>query len=364
MDPTGPIAQRFPLVARIRPTCLPLPDRVARLTEIADAAEREAFQGAASSVFNQAALLASDVGLPDLARQWCHRHAAAYLGPTPLTGMDAIRALEPIVNLARLHIRAGRGDQGHGILLALYQAVTAGTPAALETITIPADLTATDADRQEVREWLWRVIIADATRALTTSGRWNDAHGHLQQHRGVGRRMLDGRQVAILARATAGDNEGAQKLIADTAPGEPWENAVTTCLAALCHPANHRPDPAEVQALLTRCRELDLQADLVVFQTRLTLSVIDATRNLHHPSVKALASDLADHVLHLHDGYAARDILAHRHHDACLTSIQIQRLSETVAACALGHHALPEPFRSGIEAALTRSEAVIRTTAA
>lgn len=33
----------------------------------------------ASAVHNRAALLASDCGLPDLAREWCHRHADAYL---------------------------------------------------------------------------------------------------------------------------------------------------------------------------------------------------------------------------------------------------------------------------------------------
>lgn len=106
MDPHGATARRFPLVARVRPPCLPLHTRIDKLTELADTALTQAYQGLASSVFNQAALLASDLDLPDLARQWCHQHAAAYLQHTPLTGMDAIRALEPIVNLARLHIRA------------------------------------------------------------------------------------------------------------------------------------------------------------------------------------------------------------------------------------------------------------------
>ena len=47
----------------------------------------------------------SDLGLPELARQWCHQ-ATAYLNQYPLSGMDAIRGLEPLVNLARLDIRA------------------------------------------------------------------------------------------------------------------------------------------------------------------------------------------------------------------------------------------------------------------
>lgn len=106
MDPHGPIAQRFPLVARFRPACLPLPERVGRLVDLAQTAVKKGDQGLASAVYNQAALIASDLGLPGLARQMCHQHAAAYLDACPLPGMSAIRGLEPVVNLARLQIRA------------------------------------------------------------------------------------------------------------------------------------------------------------------------------------------------------------------------------------------------------------------
>jgi hypothetical protein len=105
IDPAGVTARRFPLVARPRPRCLPLPARVRALEDLALAARPQAYHGVASSAFNQAALLASDLGLPELARQWCHQ-ATAYLNQYPLSGMDAIRGLEPLVNLARLDIRA------------------------------------------------------------------------------------------------------------------------------------------------------------------------------------------------------------------------------------------------------------------
>lgn len=83
MDPTGPIARRFPLIARPRPACGPLNVRVGELCALADAAERDGNPSSASAVFNQAALLASDVGLPNLARAWCHRHAELYLRACP-----------------------------------------------------------------------------------------------------------------------------------------------------------------------------------------------------------------------------------------------------------------------------------------
>ncbi|MFD0262416.1 hypothetical protein ACFVH7_29615 [Kitasatospora indigofera] len=362
MDPHGATARRFPLVARVRPPCLPLHRRVDKLTELADAAEAQAYQGQASSVFNQAALLASDLDLPELASQWCHQHAAAYLQHTPLAGMDAIRALEPIVNLARLHIRAGRTNQGHQLLLTLYDAVTAATTGTFEGIHVPADLTATDADRDEVRQWLWRVVIADGTRALTTAGRWPDALAHLEKHRGVGAHMLDGRQVAVLARATTGDHRGAQQLLSDTIPGEPWENAVTACLTALCHPAAHRLAANELDVLTGYFPRLEIRADLAVFHTRLLLSAIDIDRGASHPGIRTEASALADRIADARDGYAAREVLTHHGCTSILTERQTRILEDTVEICALGHRAIPHNLRRRLSSALLTSEAVIVRT--
>ncbi|MEV0535896.1 hypothetical protein [Kitasatospora sp. NPDC050463] len=361
MDPHGATARRFPLVARVRPPCLPLHTRVDKLTELADTARTQAYQGLASSVFNQAALLASDLDLPDLARQWCYQHAAAYLQHTPLAGMDAIRALEPIVNLARLHIRAGRTDQGHQLLLTLYRTVTAATAATFDGIHVPADLTATDADRDEVRQWLWRVVIADGTRALTTAGRWPHALAHIEEHRGIGTHMLDGRQVAILARATTGDHHGAQQLLADTTPGEPWENAVTACLTALCHPAGHRHTTSDMTTLLDHLSRLDHRADLAVFHTRLLLSAVDADHG-SHPGIPTEASALADHIADTRDGYAAREILAHHGCATLLTDRQTRLLEDAVDLCALGHRTIPLSLRRQLSSALLTSEAVITQT--
>lgn len=77
------LAQHFPLVARPRPACLPLPQRVNGLAELADTAAKTGDASVASTVYNQAALIASDVGVPDTAREMCHQHAAAYLYATP-----------------------------------------------------------------------------------------------------------------------------------------------------------------------------------------------------------------------------------------------------------------------------------------
>ncbi|MEU4594494.1 hypothetical protein [Micromonospora aurantiaca (nom. illeg.)] len=88
----------------------------------------------ATAVFNLAALLASDCGLPDLARTWCHRLAAIALAHST----EPRHVLEPIVNLARLHIRAGDGPTAWTLLENLYQAIATRTDTVIDGILIQA----------------------------------------------------------------------------------------------------------------------------------------------------------------------------------------------------------------------------------
>jgi hypothetical protein len=364
MDPLSPTAQRFPLIPRPRPGCLPLRRRVANLSELAASAQRgDASPGTASSVFNQAALLASDLDLPELAREWCHRHATIYLHPgESRSGMEAIRGLEPLVNLARLHIRANRGDQGHQILVGLYDAISTVTSATVDGITVPTDLTATPADRDEVRQWLWRVILADGARALITAGHWTQALAHVERHRGVGERMLDGRQVAVLTHTTTGDRAGAMELITATTSGEAWENAVTGSLAILCRPSSQSTTADEIDSLLATRAQVDFHANLIVFHTRLMLSVVDAACDTPHAGLRTEAIQLADQILTIADGYAARDVLSHPGIAALLDDERIGQLEQTVKACALGSRELSAELQAELEDALSISEAIIRQT--
>ncbi|MFF3074206.1 hypothetical protein ACFVSN_40370 [Kitasatospora sp. NPDC057904] len=354
MHPTGPIAQRFPLVARIRPACLPLDARVGQLQELADTAARQTNPGLASTVFNQAALLASDVGLPDYARDLCHRHATLYLTRGPLPAMSAIRGLEPLVNLARLHIRAGRHQQGHQLLLDLYEAITGAIETALDGITVPAQLTETAEQRAEVRAWLWRVVLADGTRALTSAGRWSDAVRHLEEHRGVGLHMLDGRHTAVLARATTGDLPGALALLAVTEPGNPWEDAVTAVLTALCRPGDARI----AEAAIGHCLAFEPDEGLAVFTTRLALSALDAA-DPEAPAARNLIEQLSSRTGESGDGYALRDLLAHQDVRDGLGPGRAAVLERSLAACTLGSACLPEAIRERLEDALSQARGVL-----
>lgn len=363
MDPHGPIARRFPLVARFRPACLPLPARVRALAELADRAVDQDEQGLASTVFNQAALLASDLGLPDLARSMCHRHADAYLRACPLPAMSAIRGLEPLVNLARLQIRAGQTEDGRQRLLDLYESVGTGRPAAFEGITVPATLAASSEDRREVHAWLWRVVLADGTRTLTTAGRWPEALAHIEQHRGVGTRMLDGRQVAVVAALTGGDRERAAALLADTTPGEPWEHAVTACLTVLSRRDAGECHDGIAAELLDTYLSREAEPGLTVFDIRLGLTVLDAV-GPEHPGARRLAEDVIRRITESLNGYAARDVLSHALFTALATDREAQACRDLIRSCGLGAGVLPDELSGNLSSALDRSEVVLTRSSA
>jgi hypothetical protein len=360
LDPHGHIAQRFPLVARFRPACLPLPQRVRTLADLADTAANQTDQGLASAVYNQAALIASDLGLPDLAREMCHQHAAAYLDACPLPGMSAIRGLEPVVNLSRLQIRAGHGDDGRQRLLDLYAAVEAGAAARFEDVAVPANLTATDEDRQEVRAWLWRVLLADGTRTLTIEGRWAEALTHLEAHRGVGKRMLDGRQVAVLAALVEGDTARATALLTATMPGDPWEQAVTTCLSVLCRRDVGQAVDVPLADLVTTYSERESAPGMTVFDTRLGLAVLDAIGSAEAPAARRVVDDLHRRTTDAADGCAARENLTHPVFTAIATDRQVQDCHALVRACALGAGTVPDELQGELTASLRVSDSVIR----
>jgi len=360
MDPAGPIARRFPLVPRPRPACSSLAARVERICDLARTAARSSDLATASAACNQAALIASDCGLPDLARQWCQRHADAYLRARPLDAQAARYALEPLVNLARLHIRDGNGDTAFHLLDTLYEAITSRTDTAIDGILLPAsDLTRSSEDHRDLRRWLWTVHLSDSPRALISAGRWQDALAHLQRHHGIGQRMLDGRQVAVIAQSTAGDTDGALKLLEETAPGEPWEQAVTTCLTVLCRPPARPPAGQDLTAMLDAYRQFNPGPQLAVFCTRLGLSVIDAAGGAVRPRAHGIAHSLINQVAASRDGYAAREVLAHNGCTAILTDDQARELAKILDHCALGHQKLPGELEAGLSAALDTSEKVI-----
>lgn len=153
--------------------------------------------------------------------------------PAPCGENTAKLILQPLVNLARLRIRGGDADAGRQILQSLYDAARSSSGQAVidgRAVSLPA--LATPA-REALTQWLWAVLLTDSLRALCKAGRWTDALRQAQQHDGIGQRLLDGRQVAVLAHASAGEQEEAWRILRETSASEPWEHVVNLCLRAL-----------------------------------------------------------------------------------------------------------------------------------
>lgn len=359
------IVRRFPLVARPRPACTPLDERVREIGALAREAEREGRVALAAAVFNRAALLASDCNLPELARALCWRHSEAYLRTQPLGAQVARYGLEPLVNLARLLIRSGDGEAAYALLDSMFQAVKSGSDTVIDGRTVSFEhITGSDENRRELYQWLWAVLLADGARALASAGRWTDALAQLKGHKGIGKRMLDGRQVAVIADLTEDNALDAMALLADTVPGEPWENAVTACLKVMSRRQDGLPVDRELAEMLHCYQQLDRAAELAVFHTRLGLSAIDVAGGVDEMVAHCVAAEIIDQTVVAADGYAAREVLAHASCSAILTSAQAQRLGHAVEACALGRGHIPAGLRADLMAALDISEDVIRQTLA
>lgn len=130
----------LPLTGWPRPACPPLPARVAEITTLVrEAGEPGADPlGGAAHALNKAALLASDYGLDDLARDLCWRHIDSYRQASrPLTLDLARRMLGPALNLAWLKLRSGEPDSALRLLEAIHHAVTVGSDLIIDGQVLP-----------------------------------------------------------------------------------------------------------------------------------------------------------------------------------------------------------------------------------
>ncbi|MFK0295630.1 hypothetical protein ACIQU6_34895 [Streptomyces sp. NPDC090442] len=347
---------RFPLVRRFRPPCPPLPERIAELHHLSELATQQGDIRKGSAVYNLAALIAVDSGLPHLARELCWQHANLYLQHQPLPGQWACFALEPLVNLAQIHNRLGHGERAFQLLTNLHRATTSASDTTLDGTPLSvAALARTLQDQRQLREWANGVYRQDGARALVAADQWSAANAHLQQGNCTSSRMFEARQIAVIALITSGETAQALTMLRATEPGEPWEQAVTACLEALC-------DAWSVTPALDIYQRLELAKEHVVFHTRLGLALIDTATRADHGFPEHHATTLIEHVLNAGDGYAARDLLNHPACSEFLDAHRLQKLCVTVAACALSQGQSAEQLRERLATALAASAAVIHRT--
>lgn len=309
---TATLAARFPLVARSRPPARSLTKRVDRLSNLAETAAANHDPDTASMVFNGAALLASDCGAGELARAWCRWHAKLYLNQARLNGHTARFALEPLVNLGRLRIRAGDGDGAYQLLTKLYQAVTARTSTDIDGVELcPKHIPASRIEHDALIGWLRGILLSDGTRALTATSKWSEAVAHVQQHNGVTSRLHDGRQVIVLGHLLEGDTSTAATVLQKTVLVDPWEAAVHAVFSILSRQPDDDGNAADHRNLIDIATSKDLGPGhgLAVFRTRLSLTAIDLANG--HPELTGtqLFEHLCQDAAADDDANAARDLL-------------------------------------------------------
>ena len=337
-QPHDVAARRFPLIPHPKPACRPLTERINRVTKLASQAGSTSSQPLihAAEACNLAALIASDCGTPSLARDLCWQQYQAFAQARISDETTGKLALQPLINLARLHIRDGDGDRGYHLLESLYHAVRSSQhQVTIDSQVISLATPAAPSDHHKVIvQWLWTVLLSDGLRALCRAGRWTTAHRQAQQHNGIGQRLLYGRQIAILAHITTGQHDEAGQLLRQTTGIEPWEQIVSACLHTINRAGDH---PASMPGTAARLADGYLafdHQDHGMFTARLGLTIAELAGG--HDCASAVTGKVTGIAIQSDDAYIAREILTSPTAD--LISCETQaRLDGKVREAGLGH---------------------------
>jgi hypothetical protein len=306
-DVPGSLALWFPLVPRARPICAPLDQRIDQVRAMTCRAKNRT---EASAALNLTALIASDTGAGSLAAEMCWRQFETFADRAPLDHDNISLAMEPIINLARLAIRDGDGDRAYRILNEALITATQATTFSLDGNSIDFDRLGTDnTARHAARERLWVALLADGTRALTRAGRWQEALRSVEQNKGVGERLLNGRQTAIIALYANGEFDAATAMIASTTAIDPWEQAVATYLESCCAHANGSRNTQRGMELIEQALQLTFPVEQQLFHVRLGLSILELSR-FFEDDQSLLINHLVRIAIQAGDAYAARDLLS------------------------------------------------------
>jgi hypothetical protein len=351
----------FPLVPRPRPPGHPLEERVAELTALAESASEGTHRERvtrASEVLNKAALIASDCGVPDLARDLCRRHYILFAAKAPLPAWAVKLALQPLLNIPRQLVREGRPADARALLEALQQAATDRTATTIDGTTVDfATLTGTPDAHKEARTLTWTALLADGTRALARTGRWQEAADLATAHRGVGTRLLDGRQIAILAHLRSGNVVQATELVEASRSIELGEQAIQSVLRVLCQQAAEGATGIAIDTMLDTATTLAKVPDraTTVGRTRIGMTAIGIANAWDVQKLDSLRTMLADAAMT--DAYAARDLIVARHLHDHLSALQRAALRDVIRACGLGAGLIPAGPLGTITSAVRRAEA-------
>jgi hypothetical protein len=320
----------------------------------------------AAHALNKAALIASDSGMVDLARHLCWQHIDTYRRlRRPLTVLEGRYLLEPVLNLARLDLRADKGNAAMRLLDAMYQAVTRRGELTIGTHTLPtANLVGAVSERRQLREWTWLQLIGEGVRALALASRWADAAEHARRHKGIGVHLMEGRQAAIIAHGMAGDLAEGRTLLAQSDTTQSWEKEVAACLQVMCTEPTDALMTPHVMAAVVGYSAREPVAGYASYQARLGLTVATLANSVSPDLATELLTSAAANAIDSADGYAARDVLGFREPIQGITDHQRSVLSRLAAQSGLGVGTLPQPSLLRLTAAADEATTVLASTLA
>ena len=358
-------ARRFPLLGRPRPTCPALPLRIQEVTEAVTAAERHGEHGLndAAHALNKAALIASDCGMPHLAEQLCWRHINAYQqADRPLTVTEARYLLEPVLNLARLQLRAEQGDRAVRLLDEMYQAVTKRHDLTIADQRLAiGDLIGDPPERRQLREWTWLQLVCEGVKAYALAERWNAAAEHARRLNGIGDHLMEGRQAAIIAACQHDNLPTARALLAHSTITQPWEQEVATCLHIMCVRPDSPANDQHLDAAVARYRTREPLPGYASYRARFGLTIATLSYLARPHIATTLLWRIAEDAIESGDGYAARDVLGFREPVGGISNRQLDHLTTITTSAGLGLGTMPEPVQRNLDDAVTRAEAILRT---
>lgn len=354
----------FPLVERHRPPGLPLKTRITELRDLAaqpGTGDPHQQMIQAAEICNKAALTASDCGLPELAHALCWSQHEVYTTARPLPAATVKLALQPLLNIPRQLIREGRGEAAYALLESLFRAARDQTDTVISGRTVNlTHLTSDSGGHRTICTLVWAALLADGTRALAQAGRWQQAAEQAARHRGIGSRLLDGRQITILATVLNGETSKARSLVEQSTPSDLWEKPVQNLLRVLCGRAAGTVPEEYVNTMLTTTLAL-LQQTLpatAVFRTRAGLAALDLAEDHNGPQKSQLRAEVIANARR--DAYAAREALTHRQLSSTMTKHQRQELVQLVEAAGLDAGLISAPLQRDLTTAVSAAERRLR----
>ncbi|SMD23893.1 thiopeptide-type bacteriocin biosynthesis domain-containing protein [Lentzea albidocapillata] len=361
--------RRFPLVLQGRRRCADLEARVREVRQFADTcqnpAEPEDRIDRACSVWNLAALIAADCGLPDLAVELCERQFQIFHAAWPVSGRTAIASLQPLVNLARLTSRAGDPEGAYRALHAIDQAARHGGNATIHGTSIPFDeFIATDGDRSELDRWLQVLLREDGTRALAAAGKWTEATEHAEQHDEAEEMLRESRQTRVIAYASNGRVDDALRLIDSSVMTEPHEYALAACLRSYAHLKDGRLSVDDVAATLAAVRLARKPTDrsTTLFCIRLGLTALDLCMAAQQVETDPLCAELIEDAERSTDAYAARELLNHATCRTRMTAGQAGTLQGLMDRAGLDAGSIPKSLLGVLMASVETAGTVLAQT--